>query len=154
MDEVALQDRYAPTYICFGCGPANPSGLRLKSHVAGDEVVATWLPGTDMEAFAGILNGGIVSALLDCHSAWTAAHHLMVAADLGWPPVVVTADLRVQFHRPTPSDLPLALRAHVVEATARRATVEATLEADGVERATATSIFIAVKSDHPAYGSW
>lgn len=154
MDEVALQDRYAPDYICFGCGPANPNGLRLKSHVAGDVVVASWLPGTDMEAFAGILNGGIVSALLDCHSAWTAAYHLMVAAGLGWPPVVVTADLRVQFHRPTPSDLPLSLRARVVEATARRATVEATLEADGIERATATSIFIAVKSDHPAYGSW
>jgi acyl-coenzyme A thioesterase PaaI-like protein len=154
MDEVALQDRYAPDYICFGCGPANPNGLRLKSRVAGDAVVATWRPGTDMEAFAGILNGGIVSALLDCHSAWTAAHHLMVAGGLDWPPVVVTADLRVQFHRPTPSDLPLALRAHVIEATSRRATVEATLEADGLERATATSVFIAVKPDHPAYGSW
>jgi acyl-coenzyme A thioesterase PaaI-like protein len=154
MDEVALQDRYAPDYICFGCGPANLRGLRLKSHVAGDEVVASWLPGTDMEAFAGILNGGIVSTLLDCHSLWTATHHLMVAAGLPRPPVLVTADLRVQFHRPTPSDLPLTLRAHVVEATAQRATVEATLAADGVERATSTSIFIAVKSDHPAYGSW
>jgi acyl-coenzyme A thioesterase PaaI-like protein len=154
MDEVALQDRYAGDYICFGCGPANPSGLRLKSHVAGDAVVANWRPGPDMEAFAGILNGGIVAALLDCHSAWTAAHHLMVADGLDWPPVVVTADLRVQFHRPTPSDLPLALRAHVLEATARRATVEATISADGLERATATSVFIAVKPDHPAYGSW
>jgi acyl-coenzyme A thioesterase PaaI-like protein len=154
MDVLALQDRYAPDYICFGCGPANPGGLRLKSHVAGDEVVASWLPGADMEAFAGILNGGIVSALLDCHSLWTAAHHLMVAAGLGRPPVLVTADLRVQFHRPTPSDLPLTLRARVVEATARRVTVEATLAADGVERARATSTFVAIKSDHPAYGSW
>src|SRR5450759_3407201 len=125
MDKVALQDRYAPDYICFGCGPANPNGLRLKSHVAGDEVVASWLPGTDMEAFAGILNGGIVSTLLDCHSLWTATHRLMVAAGLGWPPVLVTADLRVQFHRPTPSDLRLTLRAPVVEAPAQPATVQA-----------------------------
>ena len=64
-----------------------------------------------------MLNGGIAATLLDCHSAWTAAHHLMVAGGLDHPPVVVTADLRVQYHRPTPSDRPVHLTARVAEAT-------------------------------------
>ena len=28
---LSLQERYAPASVCFGCGPANPSGLRLRS---------------------------------------------------------------------------------------------------------------------------
>ena len=32
----ALQDRFAPQSRCFGCGPANPQGLQIKSHVAED----------------------------------------------------------------------------------------------------------------------
>jgi hypothetical protein len=34
-------------------------------------------PEAHHEAFPGMLNGGIAGALLDCHSNWTAAHHLM-----------------------------------------------------------------------------
>ncbi|HYV41229.1 MAG TPA: hypothetical protein VEO02_05525 [Thermoanaerobaculia bacterium] len=38
----SLQDLYAPANRCFGCGPANEKGLRIKSFVAdsGEEVVA------------------------------------------------------------------------------------------------------------------
>ena len=43
-DEPSLQRRHAPTTRCFGCGPANEQGLRIKSVVEGDEVVATWMP--------------------------------------------------------------------------------------------------------------
>jgi len=32
----ALQERYAPESICFGCGHANPEGLRLRSFPSGD----------------------------------------------------------------------------------------------------------------------
>ena len=28
---VGLQDRYAPSNACFGCGPANAQGLQIKS---------------------------------------------------------------------------------------------------------------------------
>ncbi len=73
----SLQDTYAPQNRCFGCGPANEKGLRIKSFVEGDTVVAEWRPEPHHLAFEGILNGGICGALLDCHSNWTAAHHLM-----------------------------------------------------------------------------
>src|SRR5688572_16564637 len=76
-DAKSLQDRYAPRNACFGCGPANDRGLRIKSHPRGDELVCTWTPEKHHEAFEGMLNGGICGALLDCHSNWTAAWHLM-----------------------------------------------------------------------------
>ena len=79
MDEASLQDRYAPGNRCFGCGPGNEKGLRIKSHVRGEEVMATWQPEEHHQAFAGMLNGGITGALLDCHSNWTAAWHLCAA---------------------------------------------------------------------------
>jgi acyl-coenzyme A thioesterase PaaI-like protein len=153
MDDLALQDRYGADDICFGCGPENRHGLRIKSHVVGDAVVARWTPGPDLEAFPGMLNGGIAATLLDCHSAWTAAHHLMIASRRDHPPVVVTADLHLQYHRPTPTDRPLDLVARVAEATERRATIHAVLSADGLETVTATSTFIAVRPDHPAHGT-
>jgi hypothetical protein len=40
----SLQDRFAPHNACFGCGPSNPKGLRLKSIPSGDEVVCEWMP--------------------------------------------------------------------------------------------------------------
>ena len=73
----SLQDTYAPNNACFGCGPANEKGLRLKSFVEGDECVCTWTPEKHHEAFEGMLNGGICGSLLDCHSNWTAAWTLM-----------------------------------------------------------------------------
>jgi hypothetical protein len=35
--------------------------------------VAEFRPELHHEAFPGVLNGGIIGALLDCHSNWTAA---------------------------------------------------------------------------------
>ncbi len=75
----ALQDQYAPRSICFGCGPANAKGLRIKSFVDGDTLVADFTPEPYHHAFPGMLNGGIIGALLDCHSNWAACHHLMTA---------------------------------------------------------------------------
>ena len=39
--------------------------------------MAEWKPEPHHLAFEGVLNGGICGALLDCHSNWTAAMHLM-----------------------------------------------------------------------------
>ncbi len=77
MTEESLQERYAPHNACFGCGPANEKGLRIRSMVEDDKVVATWHAEPHHEAFPGMLNGGIIGSLLDCHSNWTAAWHLM-----------------------------------------------------------------------------
>ena len=150
----SLQDRYAPRNRCFGCGPSNDKGLRIKSYLEGDEVVAEWIPQEHHQAFDGILNGGICGALLDCHSNWTAAHHLMVRTGAQSPPCTVTADFHVTLKRPTPMDVPLQLRARVVESSEDRAVVDATLEANGKVTATCRGTFVAVKEGHPAYHRW
>lgn len=150
----SLQEQYAPNNPCFGCGPANPKGLRIRSFVEGDELVARWRPEPHHQAFPGVLNGGIIGALLDCHCNWTALHHLMVQSGATSAPCTVTADYAIALRRPTPMDVELTLRAHVVEAKADRAVVEGTLEANGKITATCRGTFVAVKEDHPAHHRW
>ena len=152
--EQSLQARYAPQNACFGCGPANEKGLRIESFVRGGELVASWRPEPHHLAFDGILNGGIVSALLDCHSNWAAAHHLMVKSGAERPPCTVTAELSVKLRRPTPMDGPVTLRAWVVESTDDRAVTEAELSAGGKVTATCRGVFVAVKEGHPAFHRW
>lgn len=120
----------------------------------GDQVEAEWTPGPHHEAFPGVLSGGIIGTLMDCHSNWTAAHHLMQRRGLDRPPTTVTADYSISLLRPTPTDGPVRLRARVVESTDDRATVEATLEAGTQVTATCRGTFVAVRPGHPAYGRW
>jgi acyl-coenzyme A thioesterase PaaI-like protein len=150
----ALQERYSPQSICFGCGPANERGLHVRSFVEGEEVVATWQPESHHQAFPGMLNGGIVGTLLDCHSNWTAAHHLMTQAGLDAPPCTVTADYAIRLKRPTPVAAPVRLRARVVESSEDRAVIEATLSSGDAVTATCRGTFVAVKPGHPAYHRW
>ena len=154
MTQESLQDRFAPENRCFGCGPANERGLRIKSIPAGDEVLCEWTPQKHHEAFENMLNGGICGALLDCHMNWTAAWHLMQANELEVPPCTVTAEFTVKLTRPTPTGGPVHMRAHVVESSRRKAVVEATLEAGGEVTARGRGVFVAVEEDHPAYHRW
>jgi acyl-coenzyme A thioesterase PaaI-like protein len=154
MPEMSLQERFAPASRCFGCGPANPEGLRLRSHVEGEIVVATWMPADRHQAFPGMLNGGIIGTLLDCHGNWTAAWHLMQRNQLAQPLCTVTADYAVRLLRPTPLDARLHLAARVVESGPDRALVEAELSAAGKTRATCRGTFVAVRPGHPAYHQW
>jgi acyl-coenzyme A thioesterase PaaI-like protein len=154
VETASLQEVYAAKSQCFGCGPANAQGLRIRSFAEGDDAcICRWTPQPHHLAFAGVLNGGICSALLDCHSNWTAAWHLMRKAGVPSPPCTVTAELDVKLRRPTPLE-ELLLRARVVESTADRAIVEATIEAAGKVTASCRGLFVAVKEGHPAFHRW
>ncbi|RMG18862.1 MAG: PaaI family thioesterase [Planctomycetota bacterium] len=153
-ERLSVQERYAPNLACFGCGPANPKGLRIRSFEEGDELVAEWTPQAHHEAFPGVLNGGIVGALLDCHSNWAAALHLMKRQGADTPPCTVTARYAIELKRPTPSNAPVRLVARVVDSSDDRATVRARLESGGKVTATCEGLFVAVKEGHPAYHRW
>jgi acyl-coenzyme A thioesterase PaaI-like protein len=150
----SLQDTYGPNTICFGCGPANPRGLQIKSFPQGDECVAEFRAQEHHQAFPGVVNGGIIGALLDCHMNWTATWALLRKSDAKVPPCTVTADFHVVLKRPTPLDAVLKLRAHAAELGEDRALVEATLEANGKICATCKGTFVAVKEGHPAFHRW
>jgi acyl-coenzyme A thioesterase PaaI-like protein len=153
----SLQERFAPEGRCFGCGPANDAGLRIRSFPSPtdpEEIVADWTPAPYHEAFEGVLNGGIIGTLLDCHSNWTATTHLMRERGADRPPTTVTLDYAVRMRRPTPSGQPVHLSARVVESAEDRATVEAALSSGGEVTATCRGTFVAVKPGHPAYDRW
>jgi len=154
MSEPSLQELHARRSTCFGCGPANAHGLRIRSFAVGDDVVADWTAEPHHEAFPGMLSGGIAGTLLDCHSNWTAARHLMLRAGADHVPACVTAEYAVKLRRPIPTAAPLHLVARVVESLDDRATVEARLEAGGRVCATCRGVFVAVKPGHPAYFRW
>lgn len=154
MADASVQEQYAPDNACFGCGPKNPKGLRIRSFEEGDRLVADWTPDKHHEAFENVLNGGIIGALLDCHCNWAAAIHLMRRRKAASPPCTVTADYAIQLKRPCPTDGPVHLEAQVVESTDDRAVVEGTLTAQGKLRATCRGTFVAVEPGHPAYHRW
>ena len=153
MTGVSLQERYAPRSVCFGCGPANPQGLHIRSFEEGDRLICDWTPQPHHHAFPGVVNGGIIGALLDCHCNWTAALALMRKGGTEQLPSTVTADYRIQLKRPTPLG-PLRLTAWATQLEGDRATIEGTLEAGGKVCATCTATFVAVKPGHPAYHRW
>lgn len=152
--ELSIQERFAPNNRCFGCGPANEQGLRIRSFVEGDELIARWRPSDHHEAFPGMLNGGICGALLDCHGNWAAAHRLMGERGEPTPPCTVTARYGIELKRPTPTDVELVLRARVVLCEGDRAEVTGELIAGDKVTATMTGLFVAVREGHPAYHRW
>jgi acyl-coenzyme A thioesterase PaaI-like protein len=153
----ALQDRYAPNGRCFGCGPANTRGLRIKSvplaASADAHVVCDFVPEPHHEAFENVLNGGIIGTVLDCHMNWTTIHHFIAARGLDFAPPCVTAEFKVVLKRPTPMG-PIHVDAVVVAVEGDRATIEATMTAGGKVTALGTGIFVAVEPGHPAYHRW
>ena len=153
MDELSIQERFTPEGRCFGCGPANEKGLRIRSLPDSEDpdlLRLTWQPESHHLAFEGVLNGGIIGALLDCHSNWAAAWFLMRRDDRPAPPVTVTADFHVRLKRPTPLDRPVHLVARAVEDDGAKVKVEAEMHSGEKLTATCTGTFVAVPDDHPA----
>lgn len=150
----SLQETFAPNNACFGCGPANPKGLHVRSFVEGDILVAEWKPEPHHEAFPGVLNGGITGSVLDCHCNWAAAYFLMQAAKSPTPPCTVTAEYSIKLLRPTPTDIVLRIEAKATEVKEDRAVIEGVILANGKATALCKGTFVAVKPGHPAYHRW
>ena len=154
MSKKAVQDRYAPNSICFGCGPANKEGLQIKSYRAGDGLEMEFECEEKHQAFPGVINGGIIGALLDCHGNWTAAMAIMDRNGLDSPQCTVTAQYEVKLKRPTPLGPTFKLQSRVLGLQDDRAEVIIELKADDKPCATGRGLFVAVEEGHPAYHRW
>lgn len=142
MSGESVQERLYPSLRCFGCGPANERGLKLRSFECDEGVTAQFLPGQGHDNGGGFLNGGIIATLLDCHSAAA----VMVEAErrgchLGGDALLpyVTAGLDVRYLRPTPLSEKLQLWAAVKEASDEEMLVDVGLYWGGKPRATAVA---------------
>jgi acyl-coenzyme A thioesterase PaaI-like protein len=132
----AIQDLYPADFAhCLGCGRLNPLGHHLKSHVAGDTVIACFQPEAGQTSLPGFVYGGLIASLIDCHAMATAAaaaeHAAGRAIGEGPMPRFVTASLQVDFLKPTPLGGSLEVVARVRERSERKAIVVVELSAAG-----------------------
>ncbi|MFN9281121.1 MAG: PaaI family thioesterase [Betaproteobacteria bacterium] len=132
---------------CFGCGSLNERGLQIKSHWQGDELVCRWRPPADHIGHPGIVYGGTIASIVDCHAIWTAlaTHCRDAGLELTAAPPYVTGKLSVSYVKPARIDQVLELRARVIDAGDRRSTVHCRVLQDGEECAVAEVVTVRIK---------
>jgi acyl-coenzyme A thioesterase PaaI-like protein len=138
-----------PENHCWGCGPLNPEGLRIRSYVEGEETVCRFQPSpAHMAGPTHVVNGGILATVVDCHCVCTAIAdaYRAAGAELGTGPLrwCVTASLRIDYLAPTPIAGPVELRARVRETKGRKRVVECSVRAGGKECARAEVVAVEV----------
>jgi acyl-coenzyme A thioesterase PaaI-like protein len=109
--------------------------LRIKSYWSGDTTVCRYQPEPHQAGWPGVLNGGILATLVDCHCVCTAiadARHGREehAADAA-PVVFATGSLAVSYLRPVPIDALVELTARITERTPRKTRLECSVLARG-----------------------
>ena len=140
MDKTYFQD-YMPGNLCFGCGKDNSKGLHVQSHWEGDEAVCIWISEPRYQGWQGLMNGGILATLIDCHCMGTAmaAAYRAEGRQLGSDPYYryATGHISVDYLKPTPNDVPITLRAQIVEIKDRKTRLTCQAYAEGVMTAEA-----------------
>lgn len=150
MDSVSLQDLAAPEGVCFGCGCVNSQGLHVKSywHEDGIHVMAEHLPDEKYCGWPGLVYGGLLAMLIDCHSNWTAMayHYRQDGLELDSQPRIdcVTGHLGITYLKPTPMGAPLILKAWVEGEVARKSRVICEVWAGDRITAVGDSVFVRV----------
>lgn len=143
---------------CWGCGRNNPNGLYINSRWSDDGqfALAHFDPHPEHTGHKGVLNGGIIATLMDCHCMGLAMAYAHRAEDrrIGTEPLItyVTASLKVDYLKPTPlTERGVDLRAHVEEAKGRKTWMRCSLLVDGVE--TARGEVLGIRIEEPPAGS-
>ncbi|MCL2669904.1 MAG: PaaI family thioesterase [Syntrophaceae bacterium] len=136
MGEKAFQDYYTEQFgQCYGCGALNDTGLQIKSYWDGEETVCTYEPKPFHMAVPGVVYGGLIASLIDCHSTATAAAAMYRAEGRAMdtePPLrFLTGSLHVDYLAPTPLGVPLEIRGRAKEIKGRKVTITSTLAANG-----------------------
>jgi uncharacterized protein (TIGR00369 family) len=123
---------------CFGCGPANPAGLRLEFLLAEDKSVVSLA--TIPDGFAGhpgYLHGGIIATLIDESMSKSVRAQGLTA---------MTRQLEVDYLRPVPSGEPIRMEGRLVRSEGRKHWAEAKiLNARGTTLAEGKGMFIEIR---------
>jgi len=84
---------------CVVCGTENPVGLKVVPHPRpGDQNVAPWAPGEELDDGDGHVSNQVVAAALDCPGVWANWNHVL-AAGMG---AALLADFHIRFFQPLP----------------------------------------------------
>ncbi len=92
---------------CFGCGPANPTGLQMK-FFSDDKSVFSWVkvPGHLM-GWDNLVHGGILSTILDEIMSWSAIYLLKK--------LILTKSMTIDFIKPVFEGMELKVEGNVFE---------------------------------------
>ena len=112
---------------CFGCGTANPLGLRLEFFETDDGIEIEWHAPPHVEGAPGIVHGGIQGTVLD-EACCMAAYAKRATR-------VVTGELTVRYRRPVPVGVPLLVRARIADEDARSFVIEGRISGPGSDDA-------------------
>jgi len=158
MKQKSIQD-YMVGNVCFGCGKDNHDGLQIDSYwQENDEIICIWHSQTKYQGWKGILNGGILASLIDCHCMGTAMAAVYKTENrlLNSHPIYryATGTLSIRYMRPTPNDKAIELRAKVLEIKGEKVTIHCDVWVEGNKTAEANVIAIKVfdsskESDSP-----
>ncbi len=148
MKETNFLQQFMPgDHVCFGCGTDNPLGLQIESRWEGEECVCRWQSKPEFNGWKGIMNGGIMATLIDCHCMSTAMGAAYRAegreADTEPRYGYATGTLNIKYLKPTPNTR-VELRARVTEIKGRKTMMHCDFFADGVKTAEAEVIAIRV----------
>jgi uncharacterized protein (TIGR00369 family) len=124
---------------CFGCGPANPTGLHLEFLRAEDGSVVCLATVPDrFEGPADYLHGGIIATLLD---------ETMSKAVRASGRTAMTRRMEIDYLRPVPSGAQIRVEGRVRRSDGRKHWTEAKiLDAGGTVLAQGKGLFIEVRA--------
>jgi len=147
-DKQSIQDKWEDFGThCWGCGKNNEHGLQIKSCWIGDEAICVWQPKHYHLAVLGILNGGIIATIMDCHCLNTANAWALRAyrAESREPDTYyLSGAFQIKFLRPALAEKPILMRARVKEMKGRKITVTCSLFSEGIEEECTHVEFVAV----------
>ncbi len=90
---------------CYGCGPDNPIGLKLKFRDEDGKAKAEFTPSVHHQGWQGVIHGGLICALLD-----EAMGYVTFFRDLR----AVTAKMELRFRHPVKVGQRLLLSAEIL----------------------------------------
>ncbi|MDF1563092.1 MAG: PaaI family thioesterase [Deltaproteobacteria bacterium] len=120
--------------VCFGCGPHNERGWRLKFFREGDDVFTDWTPEAGHDGPPGVLHGGLQATLMDEIAGWALG---ALAGCMG-----LTTHMSVRYYLPVRVGVPLRASARIVSDEGRTVVVRAKLVQEGKQRASAKINFV------------
>ena len=123
---------------CFGCGQANPTGMRLEFALAADgSIVCLPVVPDTFEGHPGYLHGGIIATLLD---------EVMSKSVRARGITSMTRHMEVDYLRPVPSGAPLRIEGRVTHNEGRKHWSEARiLNSKGITLAQGKGLFVEVR---------
>lgn len=108
--------------LCFGCGPRNPSGLKLTFAWEGEACVTCWTPLPEHQGWADRVHGGLLALVLD----EVLARAALECHGLHW----VTASLTTRLKRPAAIGHPLRAQARIVAVRPRLIVCEGDIQTE------------------------